>query len=433
MPIIDDNDISDLLQRTLNNVDERLVDHGKRVAFVVAKMLETQDKYTRKEQQQICFLSLLHDIGAYKTEEIDQMLQFETENIWGHSVYGYLFMKYLSPLAEYASAILYHHLNYSQLRTMDVPCKEIAQILHLADRVDICKKNYGDQFSALTDYLEESREIRFSSETIELFFKANEEHCIWDRINDEIVFRDIIGEIAFSRPEVRMYLDMLIYTIDFRSHHTVTHTITTTQIACQLAQLKRISLDMLRKIYYGSMLHDLGKVGIPVEILEFPGKLSIQAMRIMRTHVDITAEILGDSFDPVITRIALRHHEKLDGTGYQWELKADELTVPERIVAVADIVSALQGTRSYKDAFPKEKIIAIIKKQAKQGLIDGEIVNLMVQHFDAVMETVETRCKPVWEIYNKIQSEYAQMMLEFTQNPMEPEAMTDLLDGRQTQ
>ncbi|WP_302760505.1 HD-GYP domain-containing protein, partial [Christensenella hongkongensis] len=156
-----------------------------------------------------------------------------------------------------------------------------------------------------------------------------------------------------------------------------------------------------------------GKVGVPVEILEFPGKLSAQAMRVMRTHVDITGAILADSFDPVITQIALRHHEKLDGSGYQRGLMARDLTIPERIVAVSDIVSALYGTRSYKESFPKEKTLHIIQKQSGEGLIDKTVVAVISDNFDSIMETVKERCKPVWELYHKMQDEYRRLMEQY--------------------
>ena len=103
--IVTAGSISGLIQRTLNYVDTRLVDHGARVAWLVYHMLQEQGKYTLKEQQEICFAALIHDIGAYKTEEIDRMIQFETEEVWEHSVYGYLFLKYLTPLAEWADVV----------------------------------------------------------------------------------------------------------------------------------------------------------------------------------------------------------------------------------------------------------------------------------------------------------------------------------------
>ena len=81
---------------------------------------------------------------------------------------------------------------------------------------------------------------------------------------------------------------MLIYIIDFRSRHTVTHTITTTNISYELGRRMNLDSDYLDKIVCGALLHDVGKVGVPVEILEYPGRLSPQAMNVMRKHVDIT-------------------------------------------------------------------------------------------------------------------------------------------------
>ena len=85
--VVNSNNISGLIERTLNYVDPRLVDHGKRVASLVFGMLTVQDKYTPREVQDICILSMLHDIGAYKTEEINRMTQFESEDVWEHSIY----------------------------------------------------------------------------------------------------------------------------------------------------------------------------------------------------------------------------------------------------------------------------------------------------------------------------------------------------------
>ncbi len=415
MPIINENNISDLLQRTLNCVDRRLVDHGKRVAFIVSNMLKTQNKYTVKERQQICFLALLHDIGAYKTDEIDQMVQFETENIWNHAVYGYLFIRHLSPLSAYAPAVLLHHLTYDKMDLIQSPDvsqthKEIAQMIFLADRVDIFRETLGNKTDELIHHLKQAEGARFSSEMVELFLRTQEEYPMMDALDAPVDFKEMIGEINFTREEVRTYIDMIVFTIDFRSEYTVTHTITTTQIATETARMMGLDDKFVHKIYYGALLHDLGKVGIPVEILEFPGKLSAQAMRVMYTHVDITAEILGDSFDPEVTSIAVRHHEKLDGSGYPEGLAAQELSLSERIVAVADIVSALNGVRSYKEAFSKEKSLAIIGEMRQNGKLDPRVVDVVAANFDEIMETVRERCKPVLETYEKLQAEYMQLI-----------------------
>lgn len=409
--IINQENISGLIQRTLNCVDPRLVDHGLRVAFVVSRMLKIQGRYDEKEQQEICFLAMLHDIGAYKTEEINEMIRFESSNVESHSIYGYLFLKHLSPLSHIASAVLYHHTDVEALEPQ-VPCRDIAQIIYLADRVDMFVTHTTMNRSVLRSYLEKSRGRRFDDDIVDVFWVAQEQYGLLEALKGTIRFEDIADAVDMAEETIDCYLKMVIYAIDFRSQHTVTHTITTTEISRSVARLMGMSEQQQKQVYYGALLHDLGKIGIPVEILEFPGKLSAQAMTIMRTHVDITERILGGAVEEGAANIALRHHEKLDGSGYPKGLKADALTMCQRIVAVADIVSALLGTRSYKDAYPKERTLDIIGEQADQGKLDSRVVSLLTEHFDEIVQEVREHCAPILEIYHGIHREFEQMALE---------------------
>ena len=80
-----------------------------RVSYIMAKMLETYGTYEKYEIADLMVLALLHDIGAYKTDDVRKQLTFEAKNPIPHSVYGYLFLKYLSPLDEQSKMVLYHH------------------------------------------------------------------------------------------------------------------------------------------------------------------------------------------------------------------------------------------------------------------------------------------------------------------------------------
>ncbi|MDY5526272.1 MULTISPECIES: HD-GYP domain-containing protein [Eisenbergiella] len=116
----------------------------------------------------------------------------------------------------------------------------------------------------------------------------------------------------------------------------------------------------------------------------------------MRTHVELTGLILGPDVEEKIRKIAMRHHEKLDDSGYPLGLTAMVLSLEERIVAVADIVSALAGTRSYKEAFSRERIVGIIGKMKEDGLIDGSIVDVMTDNFDDIMGKQECVASRLW-------------------------------------
>lgn len=77
--------IINIIRKTLGLVDERLINHGDRVACIVYKMLNFENKHSQEEITDICTLGILYDIGAYKTEEIDHMVEFETKNVWNYS------------------------------------------------------------------------------------------------------------------------------------------------------------------------------------------------------------------------------------------------------------------------------------------------------------------------------------------------------------
>lgn len=418
MKQISSKNMAGIVCRTLNHVDERLVDHGIRVAYIVLKMLEAEGISDQKRIRDLCFLTMVHDVGAYKTEEINDMVQFETGNVWNHSIYGYLFLKYLSPFSELSSVILFHHTDYEKLiRIPDLQSDIIkwAQIVNLADRMDVCMQT--GEVKDITSFLERFREKKFSSEVVDLFLNVEKKDHVLENLRrnheeklniSKEVFMSL-GNPSYAKEEIDTYLKMIVYAIDFRSPFTVIHTITTTSISRELAVLMDLDENQVTQIYYGALLHDLGKIGIPVEILEYPGKLSPQAMKIMKTHVNITEEIMNGEIEPVVAKIALRHHEKLDGSGYPRGLKSDDLTLSERIVAIADIVSALYGRRSYKEAFGKEKIVGILSEMKEDGLLCYQTVDIMIKHFDEIMENVRNTCEPVLEVYDHMNIEYTEL------------------------
>jgi putative two-component system response regulator len=121
-------------------------------------------------------------------------------------------------------------------------------------------------------------------------------------------------------------------------------------------------------LYYSSPLHDIGKVGIPDQILLKPGKLSIEEFDIMKTHTLVGGDTLkaadeeagGNSFLMMGRDIAYYHHEKWDGNGYPYSLSGEEIPLPARIVALGDAYDALTSKRPYKEPFSHEKSRDII-------------------------------------------------------------------------
>lgn len=413
MNVIKSRDVINILKRALNLIDERLINHGERVGYIIYKMMEYENKYSQQEMLDYTISALFHDIGAYKTDEIDNMIKFETRNIWEHSIYGYLFFKYLTPLNDFAETILFHHIDYNKLTKFHSKHEVISSYLNLADRIDVNKISSRD---IAPEKFYRLRDIQYSGHALDLFHSAQQEYHILERLEDNSYQEELnqfLEKAVFTSKEKEEFLQMLIYSIDFRSEHTVRHTITTVSVADQLGKLIGLNAKDTYNLHYGALLHDIGKISTPLNILEAPRGLTAEEMKIMKDHVAVSEIILKDYIDEEIVQIAVRHHEKLDGSGYHKGLTADQLTLPQRILAVADIISALYGVRSYKTSFNKDKILSILTKEADKGMISREVVDCVKEFYDTLMENVERDCEEPLQKYAAMNEKYESLYNQF--------------------
>lgn len=399
------------VNETLRRIDSRLVDHGDRVAFIACELLDAA--HLELDKNALYLLCLFHDIGAYKTDEIDRMLEFETRNVWDHSIYGYLFLKHLSPLSQMSDAVLYHHSAWEQMA--DCPRRDYAALLYLADRIDVLSSySYSEKINSFKA-LKANADKVFREDYLELFFSCYKERRIFERLADGSYKHDnsdIIERYEISSAQALRFLEMIVYSIDFRSEHTVTHTINTVSIALNIAAHFGLDEQTCEKIYLGALLHDVGKIAIPLEILESPGGLSPEQMTVMRRHVVETEQMIEKIVPEDICKIAVRHHEKLDGSGYPRGLMGDELDFNQRIVAVSDIVSALASRRSYKEEFPKEKTLSILKNMQRSEL-DPQICQYIIENYDSIMLQTDPHRSKIIQSYLSIADEFKLLKAKF--------------------
>lgn len=374
----------------------------------------TDQKYTEQEMVDYTMLGILHDIGLYKEDDVKKVTDFETKNLWPHSIYGFLFLKYLSPIGDRAEVILYHHLDYNRYGMIQSRYLHVIELLNLADKMDTVLHLKDEKLEP--DYFAKYRNVKFSGAALDLFQKAEKcygitENLVNGKYREELDV--LLAKRAFSEQYKKGFLEMLVYTIDFRSEHTVIHTLATVNFAEQLGRLSRVSGKDLRDLHYGALLHDLGKIAIPLHILESTGRLSDDEMKVMKAHVRITEMILEGVVDDDVLQIAVRHHEKLDGTGYHKGLSAADMTLPQQIIAVADILSALYGKRSYKEAFSKEKILDIMNSDADKGKINRTVVTTLERNYDSIIAEFEKEKESTIGLYLKIKEQYAVMIERF--------------------
>ncbi|PTD97528.1 HD-GYP domain-containing protein [Pseudothauera lacus] len=178
---------------------------------------------------------------------------------------------------------------------------------------------------------------------------------------------------------------------EYRDYETGMHVIRLSQFARLLAETQGMGSIEAEQLMYASMLHDIGKIGIPDDILLKPGRLSAEEFALMKTHCRIGADIIGTQDCALLqlaAQIALTHHERWDGGGYPAGLAAEHIPLAGRITAVADIFDALTSKRPYKDAWPVERALDHIAGEAGKAL-DPRLAHAFVARKDAICRIIE--------------------------------------------
>lgn len=180
---------------------------------------------------------------------------------------------------------------------------------------------------------------------------------------------------------------MLGEAVEQRSKETGAHVKRVAQISQLLAHAYGLPEREAELIKLASPLHDVGKIGIPDHILNKPGKHTPEEWETMKTHSLIGEDILAKSDKRILqlgSIIAGQHHEKWDGNGYPRGLKGEEIHIAGRITALADVFDALGSKRCYKDAWPIEKIIELIKGESGKQF-EPKLVELFEANVDKLI------------------------------------------------
>lgn len=182
----------------------------------------------------------------------------------------------------------------------------------------------------------------------------------------------------------RQLVFLLGEAVESRSKETGAHVKRVSIISEALAVALNLSSEKSEVIRYASPLHDIGKIAIPDQILNKPGKLEGEDWEIMKSHALIGENILSNSPQLIFqvgAEIAGGHHERWDGQGYPRGLSGDEIPISARIVTVADIFDALGSKRCYKGPWANDDILAFMKEQSGK-IFDPKIADILINQFD---------------------------------------------------
>ncbi len=383
------------------------MDHSSRVGYILYCMLRCEEKYEDFELAEFALLGMLHDIGAFKVDADSDVLTFDMTNVMPHSIYGSLFMKYLSPLGdERAKILMYHHIDYSQLSDVKLENKNIANYLNLANVVDIYNNSIGAKF----DYNRFSNYIgtKYSREAFDLCAQAQKKFEIFDKLKNKSYkeeLDEVFEHMMLSDGEKNKFIELLMYISGFRDEMNVINTVTSTFVAMEIAdRMREISDEDKNVLYYASILHDVGMLTVPTEIIEAPRKLTPEEIKVMRLHVDVTDNLLRGRVNDRVADVVLAHHERGDGSGYPNHTEYTSHNMPMRILQVADTVTGLTCERPYHEPRGKEAVISILKNEVDHNRFHRGVVMAFVNNYDDIMAVVARRTKEItvnWSTLNK--------------------------------
>ena len=416
MEYIRSKDIYLLMRDILKLIHPRPMEHGSRVAYMVYMMLREQGRYEEFELADIVMVATMHDIGAYMTEQgkINDMLRYESRESMPHAIYGHLFFKFLSPVPDLSRVIMYHHTDYELLQKVDYEYKEIAAYINIAEKMDIYSSSMGSQFDLYM--FEKMAGTKLSSEGLSLFYHVESKYGIFDKIKSG-EYKKELDEIAeymiFNNEDKKKFLEMLTYCLGFRSKGVVVDNVTTVCVCDDIAEEMMLPPAERETLYYSALIHDIGMLAIPREIIEASRKLEDDEFQLLRTHVEIAERIMQGKMDNEVINIALAHHERGDGSGYPRHTKDIQMNMPQRILQVADVVTALVNPRSYRKDMPKEKVITILNDEAAKNRLKRSIVLTFVNAYDRILTRVKAEAAEKLKMYETLNAQYELVSKKF--------------------
>lgn len=265
-------------------------------------------------------------------------------------------------------------------------------VIFLSGNKDAADKNRGFEYGAV-DYITKPFEVNEVKARIKthLSLKIAQEELKNQNAKLESEVEKRTFELQKTVLELRYSYQETIFLLskaaEYRDDDTGSHLLKVSSYCKIIAGALGLEENMIENLYYASLLHDIGKIGIPDKILLKKGSYDSEEWNIMKKHTVIGSSILSSSNVEVIKMgkmIALTHHEKWDGSGYPKGLSYEEIPLISRIVSVADVFDALVSKRVYKNEFTVEDALFEIKKSSGNHF-DPKVVDAFLSVFDDIL------------------------------------------------
>jgi HD-GYP domain-containing protein (c-di-GMP phosphodiesterase class II) len=376
--------------------------HHWRTAMIASRIAE-QIKLEENERHKLIHAALLHDIGAASSwSEKHQLRNYENPSLHKHAEAGYELLKDSKQLGHLADTVRHHHDFWDGSSPCGLAGKEIpilGRIIHLADRVEILIQDgtfIFNQRPLILSAIQKLSGTNFDPDLVQALQDISGQESFWLDLVNPYYYQnffeqiDAYGLIRFSLDDIINISEIFATIIDRTSRFTAVHSRSVSTVAAFLATAKGFSSDEIKTMRIAGLMHDLGKLAVPTNILEKAGKLSGQEFYMIKQHTYYTYRILMqiDGFS-TIAEWAAYHHETLDGKGYPFQIKANSLSLGSRIVAVADVFTALTENRPYQATMALDRVEKIMRTMVTNHKLDGTLTEQLFSNSQQIHDLTQ--------------------------------------------
>ncbi len=378
------------LSEALDLINPAMADHHKRVAYISLRVAEAA-KLMGRAKEDVVIAAALHDIGALSAPRADGERKPDVNN--RSALIGYHLLQKFRPFQMSAYIVRFQNVPWANGQNRQVNGGEVpmgSHIVRLANYAQSLLKRDRpilQQADDLCEKLMERRGQDLVPEFVDAFLKASTSDAFWLDLEDPNLLHLMSERASFSSVDLDMdslqdFAELLAQIIDFRCRFTATHSSGVAATAATLAQLFGLPETTCRRLQVAGYLHDIGKLAIPAELLEKNGKLIDAEWQIVRAHPYYSYRILASiqGMEDIAAWCGA-HHERLRGTGYPFRAGHTDIPLEARILAMADVFTALTERRPYRDGLAQDAVLQIIEKMVGDFELDRRVFQVLKSHY----------------------------------------------------
>lgn len=398
------------LSEVVDLANPSIAQHQQRTAFIALEIAKRAN-LAPEIIENIFAAALLHDIGALTVEEKMAIHNFEIKDINVHTIRGQVLLDQIPWLKKLSKIVRNHHKRWCDWdEGIENPLVLSSQIILLADYVErLVDRNIYilHQTQDIIEKIEELADTVLNRQVITYFAEVTGREEFWldlasPRLYSLLLNNGPFSDVKIGIDEVLLLSIMFRDLIDFKSRFTATHTTGVSECAAMLAELFGLAEYDVKIMRIAGNFHDIGKLIIPNSILEKPDKLTPAEYKIMKCHTYYTYYTLNSIGGlQRIAEWAAYHHEKLDGSGYPFHCTNEEIGTGSRIMAVADIFTAISEDRPYRKGMDEAEIHRVLQKQADNNFLDKRIVALLFDNYESIRLKVKEKQAETFDFYEK--------------------------------